>query len=817
MTLSPLAPETTPRGLTSSEAHELLVRLGPNALPAPPAPSKARRLGAQLQSPMVALLALAAALSLALGDVLDASVILVVVVFNALLGYVQETRADRAAAALGELLQPSALAQRDGELREVDARDLVPGDMVMLNAGARVPADGLIDRAHSLELDESMLTGESLPVARDEGEVLAGTTVTRGVTSMIVTATGPRTQLGRIAEAASRPRQATPLEERLARLARTLMRAGTAVCVLFGIVTWAEGTPPGDAALIGIALAVAAVPEGLPATVSITLALGVRAMARHGAIVRRLHAVETLGSATVICADKTGTLTQNRMTITRICDRDGQELILADCAQPSEAAQELLLAAAIACETPLHQTAATSEPTEAAILKAAAAWGLDRAAAHVVHLEPFDAERRRVSVVVQDHRGARAVYVKGAPDALAPLLEDAATAQTLETTAARWGAEAVRVLLVARADDGQPLQALGLLGLTDPPRDGVAADVATARSAGLRTIMVTGDHAATGIAIARGLGIAGEETEPLTGKDIDALSDAELARRARDVEVVARVQPHHKLRLVEALRADGEVVAMTGDGVNDAPALRAADIGVAMGQRGSDAAREAADMVLADDQFHTIVRAIEHGRAIYENVVRCVHFLLSANTGEVATFGFALAAGLGAPLTVLPLLLMNLLTDALPAVALSADRPAADVMRGSPRMRDESLLARIRTRLLAAGVAAGAAGFASYLVGHAHSAETGRTMAFATLVFAQLAYVFSVRGDAPAWRARRNPWLNRAVAASALVAVCVLAVPALARTFDLTTIATGNLAVALGLAIVPLAVGETVKAVARRP
>jgi calcium-translocating P-type ATPase len=818
MTMSRLAADATAVGLTSAEAHALLIRHGPNALPEPARPSRARRLGAQLRSPMVGLLGLAAALSIALGDALDAGVILVVVVMNALLGYIQEARADRAAVSLRELLRPRAVVERDGAPREIDARDLVQGDVVVLDAGDRVPADGRIDHARSFELDESMLTGESLPVARERGELLAGTTVTRGVARMVVTATGPRTQLAQIAAAATRPRQATPLEERLGRLAGTLLRAGAGVCLLFGMVAWAEGTAPGDAALIGIALAVAAIPEGLPAIVSITLALGVRAMARRGAIVRRLHAVETLGSATVICADKTGTLTQNRMTVTRILDRDGCETSVADCVHPSEAARDALLAAAIACETPLNQpaTATTTEPTEAAVLEAAAAWGLDRAAVRVVCLEPFDAERRRVSALVEDDRGARAVYVKGASDGLTQSLDDVGQAAQLDATAARWASEGVRVLLVARGQESRPLEALGLLGLSDPPREGVAADVSVAHAAGVRTVMVTGDHAATGLAVARRLGIADCEDRPLIGADIDALSDAELAPRARDVKVVARVLPHHKLRLVEALRADGEVVAMTGDGVNDAPALRAADIGIAMGLRGSDAAKEAADMVLADDQFRTIVHAIERGRAIYENVARAVHFLLSANAGEVATFGLALAAGVGPPLTVLPLLLMNLLTDALPAVALAADRPAPDVMRRSPRPRAESLLAPIRGRVIAAGLTAGAAGFTSYLVGHAQNSETGRTMAFATLVFAQLAYVYSVRGVTPAWRAGRNPWLNLAVASSALVATVILAVPALARAFDLTAISAGETGLALALAFLPLAVGEIAKAISRR-
>ena len=804
-------------GLSANEARERLLRDGPNALPEPAPPSRVHRLATQLRSPMVGLLGLAALLSLALGDLLDAAIIIAVVVGNAALGYAQETRANRETAALRELLRPRAVVQRDGVLEDVDARELVVGDLVLLDAGDRVPADGRIEEARSLEVDESMLTGESMPVAHEDGELLAGTTITRGVARLVVGATGSRTRLGQIAEAAARPRRATPLEERLARLSDTLLRAGAAVCLLLGLVAWAEGTAPGDAALIGIALAVAAIPEALPATVSIALALGVRSLARHHAIVRRLPAVETLGATTVICADKTGTLTQNRMAVARIVDRDGVETVVADTTSPREPAREVLMAAAIACEAPLHDTAVAGaiDPMEAAIVEAAAGWGFDRGSVRVVQLEPFDSERRRVTAVVEDDGGGQRVYVKGAPDALLPILDDATQRDALAAAVAHMGAEGTRVLLVATGDDAAALRAVGLLGLSDPPREGVADDVAVARRAGVRTVMVTGDHAATGLAIARAVGIADRDEPPLTGREIDQLSETELAQRARTVQVVARVQPEHKLRLVEALQADGEVVAMTGDGVNDVPALRTADIGIAMGRRGSDAAAEAADMVLADDDFRTIVVAIRRGRGIYANIVRSVHFLLSANAGAVATFALALAAGLGPPLTVLPILLMNMLTDALPAVALAADRPGSELMRRGPRPRSETLLAPIRDRVVAAGIAAGLAGFVAYLIGHADSAETGRTMTFITLVFAKLAYVFSVRGEGPAWRVPRNPWLLGAVASSSLVAVLVLAVPSLADAFDLSAIPAGKLAIALGLAVIPFAVGETVKAMRR--
>ena len=449
------SPTGSALGLTSDEAARRLRRHGPNALPEPPRPGTPRRVAAQLRSPLVGLLGLAAALSLALGELIDAAVILAVVALNALLGVLEERRADSAARALREVLRPTAVVQRDGRPAEVDVADLVPGDVVVLDAGDRVPADGRIVEAQELELDESMLTGESLPVTRAAGELLAGTTVSGGLARMEVTATGATTRLGEIVAAAGRTRPITPLERRLARLAHVLLIAGGGICVVLALIAWAYGMAPGDAALVGVALAVAAMPEGLPAVVSITLALGVRGMAREGAIVRRLHAVETLGCTTVICADKTGTLTENRMAVVRVLDAGGAETVRDAGGPVTGAAADVLRAAAVACEaSPLAPGRRVGvEPTEAAVLEAAEAAGvtarLRGEGVRIVALEPFDSARRRVSALVEDLGGTRTVYVKGAPEALLGELDDGAVAARLEAAATRWGTRACAVLLVA--------------------------------------------------------------------------------------------------------------------------------------------------------------------------------------------------------------------------------------------------------------------------------------------------------------------------------------------------------------------------------
>jgi len=833
------------RGLAEDEAAARLQRDGPNRLPERAGPSRLAVLGRQLASPLVALLAGAALVSVAIGEALDAAIILAIVVANSALGYVQEGRAEQAARRLRSLLAPTARAIRDGRPMELGAEELVVGDVVELRAGDRVPADGRVIRATRLEADESALTGESVsvvkrsdppvdpeaPVAERPTIALAGTVITRGSGRIALSATGSRTELGRtVAASIGLHPPPTPLQTRLNRFAGLVLRAAVVLCAALATLAWLRGESVGDSFLIGVSLAVAAVPEGLPAVLTVALAIGVQRMAARSAIVRRLPAVETLGSTTVICTDKTGTLTENRMALARMYVAAPGDELEPDTG-PSETADDLIGAALLASEDAgayLDGGALPPDPIEAALAVAAQDRGLTCAgvldARRVAGVEPFDSERKRMSVVLEDDGGDRVAYVKGAPEAMIPRLVDGSSA-ALSEVSARWAENGLRVLLVARrdlppgADPESSLHALGLLALEDPARPGARASVEEASRAGVRTVMITGDHPGTAVAIAHATGIAaaGADAHTITGAELDRLSDEELVARSRDTAVYARVVPEHKVRIVDALTRDGEVVAMTGDGVNDVPALEAAHIGVAMGRRGTDAAKAAADMVLADDDYSTIVRAIGRGRSIYDNVLRFVQFLVSANAGEVIVFALAIALGMSAPLTVVQILVVNLLTDGLPAVALGVDPPDRGVMRRSPRPPQEGLLEPIRGRLAVGGAATGAAAFASFAIGDASSHALGQTMAFATLVFAQLAYVFAVRGSGWFFRAGRNVALYAAVLISAAIAAAILAVPSLAERFGVVPMSAGQVAVALGFALVPFLCLEVLKAAQRWP
>ena len=802
------------RGLGEDDAGRRLAADGPNAVPDRGRPGRLTILARQFRNAMTGLLAAACALSWAVGELLDAVVIGAIVLLNALLGAFQEGRAETAARAVRELLADSSIVIRGGSTHEIPSSELVRGDLVAVGAGDRVPADGRIVDAAAAEIDESPLTGESLPVTKrveppeaPETHLAgrrtmahAGTTVARGRVALVVTATAEQTELAKIAKLADRPERATPLQRRLDRFAGALLRFALALCVAVGVLAWAHGATVSEGALIGISLAVAAVPEGLPAVVTVTLALGMRKLAGRGAIVRRLAAVEALGSVTVICTDKTGTLTENRMSVARLWALHG--------------AEDRLLRAALVASEP------AGGPEDVAIGEAAARRRLNRDHAlggAVVGGVPFDAERRLMSVVVE-RSGRRASYVKGAPEALVPRLAQADS--TLELRADEWSQDGIRVLLVAerdpvgaRDDPERGLQPLGLVGLADPPRASAAPAVAAADQGGVRTVMITGDHARTAAAVARACGIGGAAPTVLSGDELERLSDDELRARVGDVDVYARAMPAHKLRIVDALQSRGDAVAMTGDGVNDAPALAAADVGVAMGSGGSDAAIEAADIVLTDNDFATIVAAIEGGRTVYRNIVRFIRFLLSANLGEVLVFAIAIALGFPAPLTVLQILLVNLLTDGPPALALGLDPPDRDVLRRPPRAPSEGILGPIVWRVAGGGALTGMAAFASFLLGWQDGEGAAQTMCFMTLLFGQLAYVFAVRGERPFWRGGRNPALLAAAAGSAALGATVLAIPSLADRFGAVELEPHQVVAALGLALVPFAATECAKQV----
>ncbi|BAD70964.1 MULTISPECIES: cation-translocating P-type ATPase [Thermus] len=757
-------------GLTSEEAKKRLREYGPNALPERPAEPFSRKLLRQFQSPLIYILLLALLVDLLLwlyegarGVPLESLVILAILLLNALLGAFQEKRSEEALKRLKALAEPSVWVLRDGRFQRLSARGLVPGDVVRLEAGDRVPADGVLLEGSGLLVDESVLTGESVPVEKGVGEeVFAGTLLVRGRALLEVTRTGAQSAMGRIAHLlAEMEEEKTPLERRLHafghRVARLVLLLALGLLLLGFLV---EGVSA-KVVLFAVALAVAAVPEGLPAVLTLALALGVERMARRKAVVRRLSAVEALGSVTVIATDKTGTLTENRMEV--------QELLSPD--------PEKALLAMVLCNDADLATGA-GDPLELGLLRYASRFlDVERVRREHPRLSerPFDSAWKFMRVTTP-----LGSFLKGAPEALIPrlALPQEEQARLFEEAGAH-AAKGFRVLALAfgEGEREEGLRFLGFVLLLDPPRPEVPEAVARVLKAGVRVVMVTGDHPATALAIARRVGMPAEVVA--TGEELEALSDEELLK----VDVFARVRPEQKLRIVEALQKAGEVVAMTGDGVNDAPALKRADVGVAMGQRGSDVSREVADLVLLDDNFATIVAAIEEGRSIYENIQKFLRFLFSTNLSEVlvVALGMVLAALLGLrdeaghlllPLTAVQILWINLVTDGLPALALSLDRNPGVLDRPprpkeSPLLDGPSLRFVLLTGALKAGLALGLLGFLPGAVG----LEAAQSATFHFMAIGQLFFAYAARHTD--LRPLANPYLHGAVGLSALAQVAL--------------------------------------------
>ena len=879
-------------GLTAEEANRRQARYGFNELPEAPPPSLLKLFLSQFANVIVWVLIGAAGVSGLLEDWLDAAAILTIVVLNGLLGFVQEFRAEQSLAALRRLSVAMARVLRGGTLAVIPARELVPGDIIVLEAGDRVPADARLIYATAFSAQEASLTGESAPVQKDAqasvapGAIVAeradmafmGTVAVSGKARAVVVATGLRTELGRIAtmiqQASEAERTETPLQRRLEQFGYTLLwLALGVVAVVFGLGAW-RGEPLLSMFLTAVSLAVAAVPEGLPAVVTITLALGVTRMVKRHALIRKLPAVETLGSATVICTDKTGTLTKNEMTVTRLLVGDAfyevtgegytpaGEILVTDRQSSSLSRQSSLpaglhglLTAAVLCNgATLRESQGVwtviGDPTEGALLVVAAKGGITPEEAKqdtsFVGEIPFDAERKRMTVIRGTKEGPVA-YVKGAPDVLLSRcacrltlegklepLEDSQRKALLDANAAL-ASQALRVLAVAqRRWDGEtsgfPAEAverdlvfLGLFAMKDPLRPEAVEAVRLCREAGIRTVMITGDHKETAVAIARELGLYDGDGSALSGADLSNLTDDQLAQFVERVTVYARVSAEHKLRIVNAWKRRGAIVAMTGDGVNDAPAIKAADIGVAMGLAGTDVTKEASDMVVTDDNFASITAAVEEGRGVFDNIRKTVHFLLSCNVSEVLVMLFAALSGLPLPLLPIQILWMNLVTDGIPALALAVDPKAPDLMRRPPRRPEARLLDR--GRLLAIGgeglmLAALALGAFSYsLYGLHQNLEQARTVAFTVMVVAQLVHAFNCRSDR--WSLFQlgvgtNRALVWAVLLSCAVQVAVLTVPAVALIFKVVPLPLNDW-VLMGMAgLVPLIAMELAKIHRRR-
>ncbi|TGY89811.1 cation-transporting P-type ATPase [Marinicauda algicola] len=836
-------------GLAAQDAEARLARYGPNAVEASERFSVLRTLRHQLADPLIVLLALAAGLAGALGERLDAVMILVIVGLNLALGFFQEWRAERALAALAGLLAPHCTVLRGGRRRRVETRELVPGDLVVLSRGERVPADLKLVQGESLLLDESALTGESHGVAKAPGRDLpaaplharqsiayAGSLVLDGHGAGIAIATGAATEFGSVAAlAASVQRQPTPLQKRLSRLSLTLgfLALGAAVAVTgLGVLT---GRPLLDMVFTGVSLAVAAVPEGLPAVVALSLALGVRTMARRNALVRRLRAAEALGSATVICTDKTGTLTSGEMVAVRTVTAAGTVLLGDAGGEPDELAIRALRTAGWCNDAELTGDGAVGEPTERALLAAAQRFaGVGEDAPERVAEQPFSAARKRMLVVVE-RNGTFEAHMKGAPDFVLPLCARVAApdgAQPLDDAGRRaWieradamGEDGLRVLAVAcRETDAAPsgdiahlesdLVFLGLIGLMDPPRPRARPAVEAAREAGIRILMITGDGAGTARAIAREVGLQAEDV--LSGAEIDTMDDAVLLARLEAGPVLSRTTPEHKLRVVRLLQEAGEIVAMTGDGVNDAPALKQSDIGIAMGVRGVDAAKAAADLVLLDDDFGTIVDAIREGRRQDDSIRNFTRFLLASNFGEVLAVAASVASAAPLILTPVQLLWINLVTDGPMALALGVERAGPDVMRRPPRRPGAPVLDRVTLAIVAAfGLWIAAASLLVFRLTLPLGVEAGQTGAFSAVVVMSATAVFAFRSlDTPLIELdfAANPWLPASVVATLGLQLALVYVPALRHAMGLAPLPAWVWAVILAAAVPLLLVPELIK------
>jgi len=906
------------KGLSTQEAQERLAAFGPNELREAPRPTLWARLLDQFKSFLVMILIVASLISLALGDFTEAIAILAIVVLNAALGVIQETRAEEALATLQKMTAPEARVIRDGHQVTVPARELVPGDIVLLETGNYVPADVRLIEAVNLKIDEASLTGESVPVQKRADVVLdreiplgdrkntayMGTLVTYGRGRGVVSSTGMHTQIGLIAEMIqSFETEPTPLQRKLEQLGRTLGIAALAVCglvFLISIIRYLLNPLPGvtlgqevlDMFIVAVSLAIAAVPEGLPAVVTICLALGMQRMVQRHALLRRLPAVEALGSATAICSDKTGTLTQNAMTVTHVWADDTLLTVTGEGYTPEgsfwsdstevEAARipgvSLLLRIGLLCNDAYIETSGlkdgrrswrvVGDPTEGALVVAAAKAGywreeVERDLPRVAEI-PFDSERKRMTTIHDVHNSQFALenfdldekleeerylaFVKGAPDVILNLctriyrygharpMTEADRQRILEMNASL-ASNALRVLAMAvrvlpELPEGDALTSeqverdlvfVGLVGMIDPARPEVKPAIARARKAGIKTVMITGDYPNTAVAIAREIGLLRANGRVLTGRELDALDEEAFREIVEDVDVYARVSPQHKVRIVEALQARGHIAAMTGDGVNDAPALKRSDIGVAMGITGTDVSKETADMVLTDDNYASIVAAVEEGRIIYSNIRKFVFYLLSCNVGEILVIFLATLLGWPLPLTAIQLLVLNLITDGAPALALGLEKGDPDIMDRPPRRPDEPVINReMLIGIVIQAIAITAAVLTAFRVGLAQFPDNlhhAQTMAFTALSISELFRAYTARSERfSLWSIGvfSNRYMQYAVLSSLAILLAIIYVPALDPVFDTTFLTLRDWALIFPLLLTPAVVAEITKFFLRR-
>ena len=830
-------------GLSESDAKERIVKYGKNVIRDKPKESLIVKFFKQFNDFMIIILIIASIVSAAVSfwqgenDYFDSIIIIAIVVLNALMGVIQEAKAEKSIESLKKMAPPKAKVIRDGENNEINAEDLVPGDIVLLEAGNYVPADCRILESFNLKVEESSLTGETEPVLKDENMickndialgdmanmVFMSSIVVNGHGKAVVTDTGMNTKVGKIANMMiENDAPETPIQKKLGQVGKSLGIVCLVICIFIFFIGLIKNINPIEMFMTAVGLAVAAIPEGLPAIVTIMLSIGVTKMAKKHTIIRKLPAVETLGSSSVICSDKTGTLTQNKMKVVDI-----------QAMNPEFAIE--LAAMCTDCNITYKdgKTYTTGEPTELALVNAALERGKNKNELYKIEPRiseiPFDSNRKMMTTIHKITNGYR-IITKGAPEILTNVCKiNLSEKMKIQRENLNMAERALRVIAVAYRDvDSLPknintqniekdLNFVGLIGMIDPPREGVKEAVKTCKKAGIKTVMITGDHIATAKAIAKELNILGPEDKAITGQELDKIPQSKLERDIKDYAVFARVTPEHKVRIVEAWQKTGAVVAMTGDGVNDSPALKKADIGIAMGKNGTDVAKNAADMILTDDNFVTIVEAVKQGRTIYDNIRKAVHFLIATNIGEIVTIFMGLVLGMKSPLLAIQLLWINLVTDSLPAIAIGLERPEKDIMNRKPESSKRGIFANgLWNKIIVEGIMIGMLTLVAFSIGNKfYDLEVGRTMAFVALGVLELVHSFNIKSEKSIFKVGilENKFLIGSFILGVLIQTIVVIIPTFANIFDLVPLNNTQWLIVGIISILPIPIMELQKKV----